>query len=126
MTQDPGEVAATRSLINIRISVADRNVIDQAAKLAGKSRSEFMLEASRRAAQETLLDATLLVVDRPIFNRFKAMLHAPPRSNKRLQALMRRQAPWDNDATGTLVRSPLPSGQPASYPNPARTSRTRA
>jgi uncharacterized protein (DUF1778 family) len=97
VTHNPGQTAATRSLINIRISAADRNVIDRAAKLAGKSRSEFMLEASRRAAQETLLDTTLFVMDGLTFKRFKAMLDAPPKPNKRLQALMRRQAPWEHD-----------------------------
>jgi uncharacterized protein (DUF1778 family) len=97
VTRNPGQAEASRGLINIRISVADRNVIDRAAKLAGKSRSEFMLEASRRAAQETLLDTTLFTVDGLTFKRFKAMLDAPPKPNKRLQALMRRQAPWDHD-----------------------------
>ncbi len=97
MTNSPGQAEVTRSLINIRISAADRNVIDRAAKLAGKSRSEFMLEASRRAAQETLLDTTLFAVDGLTFKRFKAMLDAPPKPNKRLQALMRRQAPWEHD-----------------------------
>jgi uncharacterized protein (DUF1778 family) len=97
VTHNPGQVEARGSLINIRISAADRNVIDRAAKLAGKSRSEFMLEASRRAAQETLLDTMLFTVDGLTFKRFKAMLDAPPNPNKRLQALMRRQAPWEQD-----------------------------
>ena len=86
-------------LINIRISAADRNVIDRAAKAAGKSRSEFMLEAARRAAQETLLDTTFFAVDRMTFRRFKAMLDAPAKPNERLKALMRRQAPWENSRT---------------------------
>ena len=89
--------AARSGLINIRISAADRNVIDRAARLAGKSRSEFMLEASRRAAKETLLDTTFFAVDRITFKRFKAMLDAPTKPNERLQALMRRQAPWEHD-----------------------------
>ncbi|SRR5579871_1161307 len=97
MGQNPGPVEAPRSLINIRISAADRNVIDRAAKLAGKSRSEFMLEAARRAAQETLLDTTLFAMDGLTFKRFKAMLDAPAKPNSRLQALMRRQAPWEHD-----------------------------
>jgi uncharacterized protein (DUF1778 family) len=97
MSDNPGRAEASRSLINIRISPADRSIIDRAAKLAGKSRSEFMLEASRRAAQESLLDTALFAVDRLTFRRFKAMLDAPPKPNKRLQALMRRQAPWEDD-----------------------------
>jgi uncharacterized protein (DUF1778 family) len=97
VAHNPGQAEASRSLINIRISAADRNVIDRAAKLAGKSRSEFMLQASRRAAQETLLDTTLFTVDGLTFKRFKAMLDAPPKPNKRMQGLMRRQAPWEYD-----------------------------
>jgi uncharacterized protein (DUF1778 family) len=95
MAQAQRRETARRQLINIRVSPADRNVIDRAAKLAGKTRSEFMLEASRRAAQETLLDTTLLLVDAATFKRFKAMLDAPPKANPRLQELMRRRAPWD-------------------------------
>jgi uncharacterized protein (DUF1778 family) len=90
--------AATRRLINIRVSPADRNVIDRAAQLAGKTRSQFMLEASRRAAQETLLDTTLLLVDAATFKRFKALLDAPPKANVRLQELMRKRAPWDDES----------------------------
>lgn len=92
------EPARRRGLINIRISAADQNVIDRAAKVAGKSRSEFMLEAARRAAQETLLDTTLLLVDGPTFDRFKALLDAPAQPNERLRELMHRRAPWDHDA----------------------------
>jgi len=88
---------ARRRVINIRVSPADQNVIDRAAKMAGKTRSEFMLEAARRAAQEMLLDTTLFVLDAPAFNRFKALLDAPPKANPRLQELMRKRAPWDHD-----------------------------
>ena len=42
-------------MINIRIKPTDRALIDQAAAVQGKKRSEFMLDASRRAAEETLL-----------------------------------------------------------------------
>src|SRR6266849_6052656 len=98
MTHKAAQTEAARSgLINIRISAADRNVIDRAAKLAGKSRSQFMLEAARRAAQETLLDTTFFAVDGVTFKRFKAMLDAAAKPNERLQALMLRQAPWEHD-----------------------------
>ena len=51
-------------MINIRIKTAERDLIDQTAALRGKSRSDFTLEASRRAAEEALLDRTFLRVDR--------------------------------------------------------------
>jgi uncharacterized protein (DUF1778 family) len=97
MAQAHRREATRRRQINLRVSPADQNVIDRAAKLAGKTRSEFMLEAARRAAQEALLDTTLLLVDAAAFKRFKAMLDAPPKPNARLRELMRRRAPWDHD-----------------------------
>jgi uncharacterized protein (DUF1778 family) len=98
MAQTQRGEANRRRLINIRVTPADRNVIDRAAKLAGKTRSQFMLEAARRAAQETLLDTTLFLMDAVTFNRFKALLDAPPRANPPLQELMRKPAPWDHDS----------------------------
>jgi uncharacterized protein (DUF1778 family) len=86
------------SLINIRVPPADRNIIDRAARVAGKTRSQFMLQASRQAAHDTLLDMTLVTVDAKTFRRFKAMLDAPAKPNKRLQEVLRMRAPWDHDA----------------------------
>src|SRR5437868_7536248 len=97
MAQAHRREVTRRRQVNLRVSPADQNVIDRAAKLAGKTRSEFMLEAARRAAQEALLDTTLLLVDASTFDRFRALLDAPPQANARLQALMRRQAPWNHE-----------------------------
>jgi len=82
-------------MINIRIKPADRALIDQAAAAQGKKRSEFMLEASRRAAEETLLDQTLLRVDPETYARFLELLDAPPRPNDGLRKLLLQKAPWD-------------------------------
>ena len=88
--------SAPRSgVINIRVRPADRTLIDRAAAAKGKSRSDFMLEASRRAAVEALLDQTLLRVDAPTYARFVALLDAPPRPNAALRRLMQTRAPWD-------------------------------
>jgi uncharacterized protein (DUF1778 family) len=82
-------------MINIRIKPADRALIDQAAAAQGKKRSEFMLEASRRAAEETLLDQTLLRVDRETYARFLELLDAAPRPNEGLRKLLLQKAPWE-------------------------------
>ena len=81
--------------VNIRIRPAERDLIDQAAAAQGKSRSDFMLEASRRAAEEALLDRTLLRVDPEVYERFVAMLDGPPRPNEKLRKLMHTTAPWE-------------------------------
>ena len=77
------------------MSSKDRAVIDQAARAAGKSRTEFMVEAARRAAQETLLDTTLILADGSSFSRFKDMFDAPPKLNPRLRELLSLKAPWE-------------------------------
>jgi uncharacterized protein (DUF1778 family) len=84
----------TVGAINIRVRPDERALIDQAAALAGKSRSEFMLEAAREAATTTILDRTLFRMDASAFSRFAAMLDAPPQPNAKLRKLMKTKAPW--------------------------------
>lgn len=81
--------------VNIRIRPAERELIDQAAELQGKSRSDFILEASRRAAEEALLDRTLFRVDAATYDRYVALLDGPPKPNEKLRKLMRIRAPWE-------------------------------
>jgi uncharacterized protein (DUF1778 family) len=45
--------------INIRAKKNQRDLIDRAAELQGKSRSEFMLESAQKIAQDVLLDPTI-------------------------------------------------------------------
>lgn len=81
--------------VNIRIRPAERDLIDRAAEAQGKSRSDFMLEASRRAAEETLLDRTLFRVDAATYDRFIAMLDGPPKPNEKLRKLMQTRPAWE-------------------------------
>lgn len=87
---------ARRGLVNLRMSREDRNVIDRAAQVAGKTRTQFMIEASRRAAHDTLLDTNLIVVDGPTFKRIKELFDAPARPNARLRRLMNLKPPWES------------------------------
>jgi uncharacterized protein (DUF1778 family) len=81
-------------VLNIRIQPAVRELIDRAALLAGKNRTDFVLDA-RRAAEDTLLDRTVFKVSPAAYRQFLAKLDAPPRPNKRLLKSMRTPAPWD-------------------------------
>lgn len=94
-TEHPDAGTGRRGMINIRIRPEVRELIDQAASLQGKSRSDFMLEAARRAAEEALLDRTLIRVDQETYARFVALLDAPPTSNESLRRLMNTPAPWE-------------------------------
>lgn len=86
--------AITVGAINIRIRPEERALIDQAAVLSGKSRSEFMLEAARRAATDAILDRTLLRLEPAAFERFVALLDAPPQPNDKLRKLLGTTPPW--------------------------------
>lgn len=84
-----------RDTLNLRIKPDLRSLIDQAAELAGKSRTDFVLEASRRAAEDTLLDRTLVMADPEAFAAFSQRLDAPPAPNDRLRRTLARKAPWE-------------------------------
>lgn len=86
---------AKREALNIRIQPQVRQLIDRAARLAGKNRTDFVLDAARRAAEETLLDRTALSLSTKAYRQFLARLDAPPHPNERLLKSLRTPAPWE-------------------------------
>jgi uncharacterized protein (DUF1778 family) len=83
-----------RETLNIRVPASDRNLIDSAARSSGKTRTDFILEAARRAAHDELLDRSLLAVSPKAYAEFVARLDAPPKPNARLRRTMQSAAPW--------------------------------
>jgi uncharacterized protein (DUF1778 family) len=81
--------------LNMRIKPATRNLIDRAAELLGKTRTDFMLEASERRAEEVLLDRSVFTVSAEIYAEYLARLDAPAQPNERLRRTMSSKAPWD-------------------------------
>jgi uncharacterized protein (DUF1778 family) len=86
-----------RQTLNIRIKSEERSLIDRAAHASGKTRTNFVLDAARRAAEDTLLEQTLIRVGPDAFDAFLARLDAPPHPNERLQQTMQTAPPWDTD-----------------------------
>lgn len=84
-----------RDTLNLRIKPEERGLIDRAAHLAGKTRTDFVLEAARRAAVDALTERTLFLADPDAFARFAAALDAPPRPSEKLRRTMQTPAPWD-------------------------------
>ena len=87
--------APPRDSLNLRIKPDDRGLIDRAAKATGKTRTDFVLEAARRAAHEALLDRTEFKVTPEVYAEFLALLDAPARPNARLRKALQTQPPWD-------------------------------
>ena len=80
--------------INLRALPEQRDLIDQAARLLGKNRSDFMLESACERAQAVLLDQVLFKLDEARFHEFNALLDAPPTPNPGLDRLLAVKAPW--------------------------------
>ncbi len=80
--------------INLRATESWRALIDHAASMSEKTRSEFIIDATRRQAEEVLLDRSLFVLDDKRYRDFVAILDEPPMPTDALKKLMRRKAPW--------------------------------
>lgn len=85
--------------INLRALPDQRDLIDHAASLLGKNRSDFMLEAACERARAVVLDQVFFSLDTEEFKRFTEMLDAPPAPNPGLERLMAVKSPWSNGAT---------------------------
>ena len=70
-----------RQSLNLRIKVEERGLIDRAAKTLGKNRTDFVLDAARRAAEDALLDRTISTATTKAYAEFLARLYAPPQPN---------------------------------------------
>ena len=81
--------------INIRARARQRNLIDKAAAVLNKNRSDFMLEAACREAENVLLDQRLFLVDDKAWKAFETLIDAPVKDNPALLKLLNDKAPWE-------------------------------
>lgn len=86
--------ADTKGSINLRIGANTRQLIDDAAAILGKTRTEFMIESARRQAIDVLLDQRLFALDSGRFDSFMHMLDNPPAPGPKLRSLLRRVPAW--------------------------------
>lgn len=63
--------------INLRVQPKQRDLIDYAASLLGKTRSDFMLDVACTYAQNVILDRTVFQLDEGKFNHFIEVLEQP-------------------------------------------------
>ena len=81
--------------INLRIESATRQLIDEAAALLGKSRTQFMIDSARGQAIDVLLDQQLFALDEAQYETFVGALDQAPLPGPRLTALFARTPAWD-------------------------------
>jgi uncharacterized protein (DUF1778 family) len=71
---------AKRETLNLRIPSDERRLIDSAARLTGKTRTDFVIEAAHRAAEEALLDQVVFRVGQNLTTsswRSSTLRHGP-------------------------------------------------
>jgi uncharacterized protein (DUF1778 family) len=86
--------AQPRETLNIRIRPEVRGLIDRAAKARGTNRTDFILDAAKRAAEDALLDRALISVSGSDYAEFVKRLDAPAKPNARLRKTIKAALPW--------------------------------
>lgn len=86
--------ADTKGTVNLRIETHTRQLIDDAAAILGKTRTEFMIESARQQAIDVLLDQRLFVLAADRYDAFMEALDNPPAPGPKLRSLLRRIPVW--------------------------------
>ena len=104
-TNKPKQPGRRSGRINLRVSEVQKEAIDLAAAIQGKSRTEFILDAAYTEATSFLLERLafcdsnrkFFLVDDATFEAFEKQPEATPDPLQltALKALLDRPAPWD-------------------------------
>jgi uncharacterized protein (DUF1778 family) len=81
--------------ISMRLPEADIAMIDRAAGLRGRSRTEFVRDAAVRAAEDVLMENRLIRMSVDGFAAFMAVVSAPAVAVPEMVELAKRPAPWE-------------------------------
>lgn len=81
--------------ISMRLPEADIAMIDRAAGLRGRSRTDFVREAAVRAAEDVLMNNRLIRMSAEGFADFMAVLSGPATPVPEMVDLAKRPAPWE-------------------------------
>jgi uncharacterized protein (DUF1778 family) len=81
--------------LDIRLTPSAKRALQNAAKLAQRSVSEFVLESALQRAEETLLDRRYFNLDAEQWAALQAALDAPPRPLPELARLLREPSVFE-------------------------------
>jgi len=90
------QITARRNTLNIRIKPELQCLIDQAAQQIGKTRTDFVLDAAKKVAEETLLEQSLISVNAKTFDNILKFLDTPVEPGEALKKTMQSATPWKN------------------------------
>lgn len=80
----------------MRLPETDVAIIDRAAALRGRSRTDFVREAAVRAAEDVLLETVPIRMSAAGFKAFVEVLSQPARPVPEMVKLFEHTAPWES------------------------------
>lgn len=85
--------------LSMRLPEADIAVIDRAARMRGRSRTDFVRDAAVQAAEQVVMDSVLVRMGAAGFDAFQQAIDAPAAPVPELVEILSRPAPWDEKGT---------------------------
>lgn len=80
--------------LNIRAKESQRALIDTAAEILHKSRTDFILEMACQAAENVILDRRMFNLNDEQYAEFIDILDAPVTANPEMEKLLARKPQW--------------------------------
>ncbi|MDP1749877.1 MAG: DUF1778 domain-containing protein [Reyranella sp.] len=84
--------------LSMRLPEGDIAVIDRAAGLRGRSRTDFVRDAAVRAAEEAIMEQALIRMSPGGFAAFMTAVSAPGRPIRGMVEMFGRKPPWKRKA----------------------------
>jgi uncharacterized protein (DUF1778 family) len=97
----PRSVKRKEYPLSMRLPETDIAIIDRAAALRGRSRTDFMRDAAVRAAEDVLMETLPIRMSPAGFKAFTAALSGPATAVPELVELFQRKAPWETRGSKT-------------------------
>ncbi|EAU0220798.1 DUF1778 domain-containing protein [Salmonella enterica subsp. enterica] len=81
--------------LNLRAKESQRALIDTAAEILHKSRTDFILETACQAAENVILDRRVFNFNDEQYEEFINLLDAPVADDPVIEKLLARKPQWD-------------------------------
>jgi|GEM_PF-465435 len=101
----PGTVKRKEHPLSMRLPMTDITIIDRAATLRGRSRTDFVRDAAVRAAEDVLMEAVPVRMGPAGFKAFVTALSGPGAAVPEMVELLQRTAPWETRESSSEVKA---------------------
>lgn len=81
--------------LSMRLPADDIDLIDRAARIRGRSRTEFVRDAAVRAAEDVLVERTIIQMSAQGFSAFAKAIAGSGHAVNALVKVLKRKAPWE-------------------------------